>query len=733
MTLSVWRYAHLTLAVFSSLFLVLASVTGVVLAADAIGEKMPPYRVDNFENLYIADVIPVLSKNYLEVSEISVDHNQFTTLKGLDEEGNDVNAYINPVTGKVIGKTEKKSAFIQWVTSLHRSLFLHETGRFFIGVNAFLLFLIAISGTALVLQRQKGLRRFFSKIIKDNFAQYYHVILGRLMLIPILIMALSGTYLSMQRFKLFPETKINQKETPVDTKTAKQQNNADFEIFKKTKLSEVQKIEFPFDTEDPEEVFILKLADRELHVNQFTGQIVSEVRYPVTVLLENLSLDLHTGRTNAIWAVVLAIASLNILFFIYSGFAMTLRRRETKIKNKHTAKDSRFILLAGSENGSTLRFANAIHTQLISKGFSSYLGGLNDYTQFPKAEHLIVFTSTHGLGDAPSNGDKFLSLVDQYPQEQKVEISIVGFGSKSYPDFCGFAKKTDELLDQKSWSSRFLELHTVDDKSPLQFVEWVKKWSKKADIALALTPATYAQKPRGVEKMIVLEKTAVSETDHTFRITLRAGSRTKFTSGDLLAVYPAGDGRDRLYSIGKSKGNISLVVKLHPHGLGSGYLYRLEPGSVIKARVMKNEGFHFPKKTSAVALISNGTGIAPFLGMIEQNKTKTACHLYCGFRNQTESVSTYKEFADHQISRQHLKDFHIAFSKEQNQCYVMDLIHKDAEFFAVLLQQGGTVMICGSLAMQQDVEKMLDTICIKKNGNDLAYYKTKKQVLADCY
>lgn len=733
MTLSVWRYAHLTLAVFSSLFLVLASGTGVVLAADAMGEKIPPYRVDNFENISVAAVMPALSKNYLEVSEISVDHNQFTTLKGLDEEGNDVNAYINPVTGKVIGKTEKKSAFIQWVTSLHRSLFLHETGRLFIGINAFLLFLIAISGTALVLQRQKGLRRFFSKIIKDNFAQYYHIILGRLMLIPILIMALSGTYLSMQRFKLFPESKINQKETSFDIKTTKKQNTADFEIFKKTKLSDVQKIEFPFDTEDPEEFFILKLTDRELKVNQFTGQIVSEVRYPVTVLLENLSLDLHTGRANAIWAFVLGIAALNILFFIYSGFSMTLRRRETRIKNKHKAKDSRFIILAGSENGSTFRFANAIHTQLLHKGFSSYLGGLNDYSQFPKAEHLIIFTSTHGLGDAPSNGGKFLALADQYPQEQKVAVSVVGFGSKSYPDFCGFAKKTEAVLTQKSWSNRFLELHTVDDKSPKQFVEWVKKWSKKTDIALAVTPATYAQKPRGVEKMIVLEKTVISETDHTFRITLRAGMRTKFTSGDLLAVYPAGDGRDRLYSIGKSKGNISLVVKLHPHGLGSGYLYDLKPGSVIKARVMHNEGFHFPKKSEGVALISNGTGIAPFLGMIEQNKAKTACHLYCGFRNETESVSKYKEFADDHISKQYLKDFHIAFSREQNKYYVMDLIQRDAEFFAALLQKGGTVMICGSLVMQQDVEKVLDNICIEKTGNDLAFYKTKKQVLADCY
>ncbi|OXA90393.1 PepSY domain-containing protein [Flavobacterium hercynium] len=732
MTLSVWRYAHLTLAVFSSLFLVLAAVTGIVLAADAIGEKIPPYRIQNFDELTLAQTLPVLRNNYLEVSEISVDHNQFVTLKALDEDGNDINAYIDAETGKVLGKQEKKSSFIQWITSLHRSLFLHETGRFIIGVNAFLLFLIAISGTALILQRQKGLRRFFSKIVKDYFAQYYHVVLGRIMLIPILILALSGTYLSMQRFKLFPEAKIQHQEKAASI-ASEQGKIADFKIFKETKLSDVQKIEFPFDTEDPEEIFILRLTDRELHVNQFNGQVISEVPYPITLVLENLSLDLHTGRTNIIWAIVLAIASLNILFFIYSGFAMTFRRRETQIKNKHKAAKSKFVLLAGSENGSTLRFANSVHAQLISNGHSSYLTTLNKYTQFDEAENIIIFTSTHGLGDAPFSGNKFLSLVEQYPQQRNVKVSVVGFGSKSYADFCGFAVKADDYLRTKSWADVHLNLHTIDDKSPVEFTNWIKEWNAVTGITLNTTPAFYAQKPTGLQKLMVLEKTAVSEKDHTFMITLRAGMRTKFTSGDLLAIYPAGDSRDRFYSISKSNGNIQLVVKLHEYGLGSRFLYQLETGAVIKARIVKNTGFHFAKKAPSIIMIANGTGIAPFLGMIEGNKKNKECHLYCGFRNETETIVKYQKFAENEIQNNHLKSFHIAFSREQNQCYVMDLIKKDAEFFAATLQKGGTIMICGSLAMQQDVEKILDVICVEKQGTGLSFYKLNKQILTDCY
>lgn len=86
---------------------------------------------------------------------------------------------------------------------------------------------------------------------------------------------------------------------------------------------------------------------------------------------------------------------------------------------------------------------------------------------------------------------------------------------------------------------------------------------------------------------MVLDKTPISDTEHTFILTLRANARVKFASGDLLAIYPANDSRERLYSIGNHSGNIQLVVKLHPNGLGSGYLNNLEPGNTIKAKILK--------------------------------------------------------------------------------------------------------------------------------------------------
>ncbi|AOW09602.1 PepSY domain-containing protein [Flavobacterium gilvum] len=727
MTLSFWRYSHLALAVVSSLFLLLASVTGTILAVDAIQEKLPPYKVENFDKITLEETLPILKKTYPEITELGVDHNQFVTLKAIDKEDNDINSYIDPRTGKILGEPIKKSEFIQWITGLHRSLFLHEAGRFFVGLISFILGLISISGFVLLLKRQKGLSNFFSKIVKDYFAQYYHVILGRFALIPILIIAVTGTYLTLEKFNFFIPKKDS--EQKIETPISKKESNSS--VFKNTFLSDAEKIEFPF-SDDPEDYYIITLKDREIEVNQITGAVVSEKRFPTTTLLSSLSLDLHTGRSNYIWAFILGLASLNILFFIYSGFAMTLKRRSSRIKNKFKAGESKFILLVGSENGSTLRFANAIYKQLLAHGEKVFLTEMNNYSAYAKAEHLIVFTSTHGLGDPPSNASKFISLINKTEQNQKINISVVGFGSKAYPDFCGFAQEVDTLLANQNWSERLLELQTINDKSAEEFVNWIKLWSAKTGISLSATPSLYNHTPKGLQKLMVLNKTETSENEHTFILTLHANSRTKFESGDLLAIYPANDTRERLYSIGNHNGNIQLVVKLHPSGLGSGFLHNLEPGEIIKARIIKNVTFHLPKNTSNVALISNGTGIAPFLGMIEQNRKKTAIHLYSGFRQETETVLEHKKFANEMIEKQQLQSFYLALSREKNHDYVMDLIRKDADFFTDLLTHGGIVMICGSLSMQRDVEHVFDEILSQTSLNILDY-KTKGQVLTDCY
>ena len=85
------------------------------------------------------------------------------------------------------------------------------------------------------------------------------------------------------------------------------------------------------------------------------------------------------------------------------------------------------------------------------------------------------------------------------------------------------------------------------------------------------------------------------------------------------------------------------------------------------------------------------------------------------------------------IQKQQLQSFHLALSREAEHFHVMDLIKRDANFFTDLLIEGGVVMICGSLAMQKDVESVLDALCLAKTTKSISDYKANGQVLTDCY
>ncbi len=730
MVSSVWRFSHLALAVLSFLFLIIASVTGVILAVDAVNEKIPAYKSDRFNQLTLAQTLPKLREIYPEIIELSIDHNQFVTIEGFDDEGNDFKFIADPVSGKKKADPIVKSAFIQWITSLHRSLFLHETGRFIVGIVSFLLMLIAVSGIALVVKHQQGFKNFFAKINRDFFTQYFHIATGRLLLLPILIISLTGTFLFLVRFDVIPKKKSLPNE--IQNKEEKELSLKDFPVFKEIYLKEVTKIEFPF-ADDPEEFFKIKLKDKELLINQITGQIVSETKYPVTAVLETLSLDLHTGRTNSIWAILLAVASLNILFFIYSGFVITFKRKAVKISNAFKPNEAEYVILVGSEKGSTLHFADKILKQLIVNGKTAYLANLNDYTVFESVKQVIVFTSTYGSGEAPANANQFEKLFGKFPQNNKVTFSVVGFGSTKYKDYCAFAYKVHQLLADTSWANPLLDVYTVNDKSANDFVSWVKDWSKVNKIPLTVTPAVYQQRKPKLKIFKALAKTNVSSDNQTFQITLKPNSKTAFQSGDLLAIYPDKNQPERFYSIAKIKNNIHLVVKLYENGLGSQFLHSLSVDEKLQAVVISNKSFHFPKKASKIIMIANGTGIAPFLGLIKENKSKIPTHLYAGFRKPNDTTNTYKTFLEEEIKQKKLTAFHFAFSREEHAEYVMNSIERDAGLFAETLKNGGIIMICGSLNMQKDVEEVLGKICLEKNNRSFDFYKENNQIKTDCY
>src|SRR6186713_2696851 len=98
MTISVWRYSHLALAISSFLLLTMASVTGVILAFQPVTEKIQPYKAVNLTDVTLAQSLPTLRKTYPGISALTVDANQFVQIKGSGNDGKALLAYVNPAT-----------------------------------------------------------------------------------------------------------------------------------------------------------------------------------------------------------------------------------------------------------------------------------------------------------------------------------------------------------------------------------------------------------------------------------------------------------------------------------------------------------------------------------------------------------------------------------------------------------------------------------------------------------
>lgn len=731
--MSIWRYSHLTLAISSFVFILIAAVTGIILAFEPISNQLKPYAVSNGDNATLSKTIQVLQQEYQDVVSIDVDNNDFVSASVITKSGDNKTFYINPFTGENIGETIEKSPVFKFTTNLHRSLFLKSTGRFIVGFVSFLLFLMAVTGVLLIVKRQGGLKRFFSRIVKENFAQYYHALVGRYMLIPIAIITLTGVYLSLEKFSLLPEYKIshsiNKTQTPESPKLA----TAHFPLFKTLTLKDIKRVEFPF-SEDVEDYFFLELADKELLINQYTGQIVSEQKMPFVALVSHWSLVLHTGQGTIVWSFVLLLASCAILFFVYSGFAMTLKRKKQPSipKNRFSKDEADYVILVGSETGSTYGFATALFESLIAIGKSVFISELNHYTNYKKAKHVLVFTSTYGLGDPPTNAKNFETLIHKTSPRNTLNYAVVGFGSLAYQDFCKYAIKVDSALQIHPKYVPTLPVYKINNQSFDAFKNWTKLWSKTLGLTIDVKQPVAKKDSKKTASFNVVDKTILNK-DNTFTLRLKPNKKVKFNSGDLLSVTSINEHVERLYSIGKIDNDIVLSIKKHELGVCSNYLNTLKKNDMITASIQQNKTFHFPKKAKEVILIANGTGIAPFLGMINENHYHLKTYLFWGGRTH-QSFNIYSQFIDRAFYDKKLAGLYLNFSKEESQKrYVQNSITEKEDLICRVLKNKGNIMICGSLAMQKQVMETLDKITKDNMGTSVKKFDDNNQIQSDCY
>ena len=735
MTLSIWRYSHLGFALSFSIFILIAALTGFVLALEPINEQLDNSILSiEAKNQSIAKTITLLKKEYKEVVSFEINSHNKALADVMTDNGENIRMYIDPINGHNLGTPKERLAIYKWSTNLHRSLLFKKTGRVLVGLSSFFLGLIALTGAILIIKRQGGIFNFFTKIVKENSNQYFHIIFGRWCLIPILVITITGVYLSLEKFSLLPKETFKHSINSELADTPLGSNLMNFKVFNDIKLDEIKQIEFPF-TEDPNDYYTLYLKDKEIIVNQINGNIVSEYNYPLSKMFSYYSLVLHTGHGNIIWSFILLLGCLGILYFMYSGFAMTLSRNKLSIKNNINKNDAEVLILVGSEGGTTFNYASTLHQQLLKQNIKSYLTDLNNFQISKSLKKIIIMTATYGDGEAPNNAKKFIDKINKSKFSHSIEYSILGFGSRAYEHFCQFAFDIQEDLNKLPFLNEANEITTINNNSFEAFILWTYKIADYLDINISIQKKDLGIKRKQTQLFTVENITPQKEQiDNTFLVQLVPIKKNNFSSGDLLALYTDNDDRERLYSIAKiNKNEILISVKKHEIGLVSNFLHQQIKSNVIEAAIVKNPAFHFPEKSKQVIMIATGTGIGPFLGMIENNTKYKGIKLYWGGRSE-KSFQLYNTLIGKQIERGHLQHLYTAFSRDNTpKTYVQDLIKEQSNYFANSLAGNTAIMICGSIAMQNKVLETLNEISITKLNKPLSYFQNKSQILMDCY
>jgi len=173
-----------------------------------------------------------------------------------------------------------------------------------------------------------------------------------------------------------------------------------------------------------------------------------------------------------------------------------------------------------------------------------------------------------------------------------------------------------------------------------------------------------------------------------------------------------------------------LSIKKHEFGMCSKQLNNLNKNDMISASIKPNKEFHLPKETREVIMISNGTGIAPFLGIInDENNSKTKKYLFWGGRTK-ESYQLYSDLIDKAFYKQNLSGLYISFSKEENhKKYVQNSIMEKSDLVSRVLKNRGFIMICGSIAMRNGVLETLENI----SNSELNAPLNMSLIKTDCY
>lgn len=630
-------------------------------------------------------------------------------------DGSPAAVVIDPATGAAQGPVTA-TPMMDWLVELHRSLFLADGGRIVMAAAALAMLVLAGSGLVMLARRSGGWRRLLAP---QKGKGGFHAWVARAGVLGLTISAVTALWMTANTFGLLPQSDLPAFPAQVSGQAGIAVDQV--AMLRQVPVAALDQLVFPLPG-DPTDVFTLKTSAGQGYLDQGTGALLAWSPASAWDWLTRLLIALHTGRGAPMMGLVLGLSALSLPILAWTGLMQVLAPGRRRTRSAPASKAD-VVVLVGSEGGATWGFAETLRAALAGQGLAVHVAPLKGFAPraWPKAQLALILASTYGAGEAPASAGEFLAGLRALPKAPDFPVAVLGFGDRSFPDFCAYAQSIAAEAEAKGWP-QLLPFATVDRQSAQDFARWGRDLAQalRLDFDLhhmAERPASQAltlvsRRDYGVEVQAptAILRFALPEAGFWQRLFRRDW---RYRAGDLLAILPEGTSLPRFYSLASSHGDgfLEICVRQHPGGLCSSQLLALEPGQSIQAFLRVNRGFHPAPGRAPVILIGAGTGVGPLAGFARANAGRRPMHLYFGLRHP-DSDLLYREELRDWLEAGQLTRVSAAFSRAAPQSYVQDVLKGDGAQVVRLVQSGAQILVCGGREMAAGVRAALDDILL---------------------
>jgi len=659
------------------------------------------------------------------------------------EGGHPGSGVIDPASGQVVAPADPDPVQ-RWLTTLHRSLFLDDAGRLVAAAGALAMLVLAASGAMLVARRTGGWRRWFAPL-RGPLAGRLHTELARVAVIGLVLSSATALWMAAETFDAVTIDGLRLATPPTVSGEVGRALSA-IDILRATPVAELRDLSFPA-AGDATDVFTLRTGRGLGYIDQGTGALLAWRDLSVWQHVSETIYRLHTGQGMAVLGLILGLMALAVPVMAVTGALIWLAglHGRPRLTGNAPAAKATTVVLVGSEGGSTWGFAATLAKGLRAAGQPVHIAPMTGFalSRYAQAQRFVILAATYGEGDAPASAKGFLDALAAQPNPSTAPVAVLGFGDRSYPAFCAYAKAVEAALRDKGWAS-LMPMDTVDRQSPQDFARWGQALGTSLGIPLDLlhqpvlpttqTVTLQSRRDYGAEVQVPMAILCFALPRLSLWQRLTGQGFSRFQAGDLLGILPDGSPLPRLYSLASSAkdGFVEIVVRQHPGGLASGQLTALMPGGTVRAFMRRNPGFHAGRDRTPLILIGAGTGIGPLAGIIRANTGRRPVHLVFGLRNPDSDFLYSDDLALWQADGR-LAHLSIATSRRGNgPRYVQDALRADAAQVRAAIAKGAKVMVCGGRDMAQGVTQALSDI-LQPVGLTPAQLKAEGRYVEDVY